>query len=510
MRRKILVLLPLVLALAGSVFADEPPLANPKWNALPRAPGVTLRESTVEKPRHLRLKALKIDLKTPGLKFTGTGRCPGWGEPLAEAKTLYVKDVKRPDAFKRTALESTQSFFARCARPVAAGGRGLDMIAAFGMSQGDPPYSGGFARPNGIIISDGETVSAAPGGNVALVIRKDGRADIVQNLPAAEFADVDFARSGYSALRLNGQLATTSTSRRGRTALGLTADRRWLYLVSADVEDESRCVSDGISNVEFDYLMSLFSVADAVICGFGRNAEIVVRDAQNPAGRSLNGYASPAPMVQYNGGLYLERKAGAPEKPAKAEKPVKPVKPVTAAKETKPSNPVEAKIVNGRLSMFKAKPGNQSVLRGEVKISVRTDLPRIKRPMLNVIALFDIDGMWRWCDVLCSEPNQSYGSCLPREATPARYSSYQAEVSADAWDSVTFGNPKTSFFTGYAVPEKAKLLLYRLEVWQDGKLLASQDSDRRLAKKLALPEDWYVKGKYPGKFSYRYPPPPAK
>jgi hypothetical protein len=34
------------------------------------------------------------------------------------------------------------------------------------------------------------------------------------------------------------------------------------------------------------------------------------------------------------------------------------------------------------------------------------------------------------------------------------------------------------------------------------------ESDQKTVKRYGAPEDWYVKGKYSGKITYRYPPPP--
>ena len=47
-------------------------------------------------------------------------------------------------------------------------------------------------------------------------------------------------------------------------------------------------------------------------------------------------------------------------------------------------------------------------------------------------------------------------------------------------------------------------------MWQNGGLVATNESDQRQLKKLGVPEDWHVKGKYAGKITYRWPPPPDK
>ena len=53
-------------------------------------------------------------------------------------------------------------------------------------------------------------------------------------------------------------------------------------------------------------------------------------------------------------------------------------------------------------------------------------------------------------------------------------------------------------------------MAYRLEFWQNGALVTSYDVEKSPLKRLGVPEDWYIKGKHPGKISYIWPPPPAK
>lgn len=126
--------------------------------------------------------------------------------------------------------------------------------------------------------------------------------------------------------------------------------------------------------------------------------------------------------------------------------------------------------------------------------------------MLNVIGLFDYNGTWRYYDVLCCDPNESYGILAVKQYTTQQYSNWQPEVDSETWKTIAIGSPKSAFFTGYGIPDKAKLLLYRLEVWQGGKVIGEYESDPKAAKKLGLPDDWYVKGKHEGKIVYKYPP----
>ena len=124
-------------------------------------------------------------------------------------------------------------------------------------------------------------------------------------------------------------------------------------------------------------------------------------------------------------------------------------------------------------------------------------------------ALFDVGGEWRYYDVFVTGQETWSGGCLDHGQTLAQISREQPEVTASAWEKPVYGDSKVGFFRGYGVSsDKAKLVSYRIELWQAGEMLASYESDKAAAKRLGAPEDWYLKEKYKGKILYRWPPPP--
>ncbi len=61
-------------------------------------------------------------------------------------------------------------------------------------------------------------------------------------------------------------------------------------------------------------------------------------------------------------------------------------------------------------------------------------------------------------------------------------------------------------FSKFDKDENAKMIGYRLEMWQKGECVAVYDTIRASAlKRLQLPEDWHVSFKSPDKFKYRSP-----
>lgn len=479
------------LACVHGILADGGSLDKPNWRSESLASGVTVLRAQVTVPKALRLSAVRVDLKTPGLRFTGTGRCTGYDQPLEGLKIPAGADMKQYEpAVRRTALETTPAFFERCARPVDQGGRGLDMLVAFGSAQGGPPQARGFACPGGLVISDGVVVSDVSRGRAAtLIVRKDGTADLVQTLSPADYPSLAFARSGYTLIRRDGRdVVAPGGTVRGRLAAGLSADRQFLWIVTADAGDLATVTTAGVDYHELNVVFAGLGVTDAAAFSFARNGELVVRDRGSGKGRILNGFDAPSVGVQVNTGIYRVS-----SKPAKK-------------RESAGKPPVQVKFSAVPRLACVTDAEKARVLRGQVKLAFETDLSRMKRPMLNVIALFDQTGAWRYYDVLCGEPGESGGTLASAEYTTKQYSDWQSEVDVRSWKTVAFGNPRSAFFTGYGISEKAKLLVYRLEVWQAGRLIGEYDSDPKLVKRLGLPDDWYVKGKYRGKIIYKYPP----
>lgn len=495
--RRVLALLPLLVA-ASSASAEF------KWSRPEQiAFGVTVSRCETTEPRAMRIAAVKVDLKLSGVAFTGSGRAPEkvYGQPLPEAKTLYNgKGEKFEPAEIRTVRRQVASFFMNCAMPTDKGGRGLDMLVAFNSVPTRPPYSGDYADPRGLVISDGIVVADRPKGRGPMfVVRKNGTVEIADNLVAAEYQDVLVAHSGQTLVRRDGKdvVPADRIVPSSRLAIGLSADKRYLFIVSVDngVKFER---GTGATHHDLNDIFADLGVSDAMVTDDAPSNALVVKDREKGY-EILNRFATGAEpgAVFASVGIYLpdKRQKSVPGAPAVVETPA-----------------VTAKIQQSRLAVRRDKKPAETVLTGQVRVSLNTDLPRFKRPILNVVALFDVKGEWRYYDALVCDQKIWHGVCLDRDQTPARISNGQPEVTVSVWEKPVYGDPKVGFLHGYGVPvDKAKLVAYRLELWQAGKMLVAYDSDKNAVKRLGAPEDWYVKGKYGGKISYRWPPPkPAK
>ncbi|MBQ6352652.1 MAG: phosphodiester glycosidase family protein, partial [Lentisphaeria bacterium] len=202
------------------------------WNSAKTLyPGIKLLEVKKTKPRLLRLFIMRIDLKTPGLTFAVTGRAENWGKPMPDYPKLPI----------RTRRATTGEFMRECRNPVAQGGRGLNMVVAVNASPWTPwapPFTHKFADPPGLNISDGVIVGNRRGNNPVFVVYRDGSVDIVSKVPRSDIPRIKDAVSGFFLLVKNGKVlpdtGVTSRECHPRTAYGLSADRRYLYIMALD------------------------------------------------------------------------------------------------------------------------------------------------------------------------------------------------------------------------------------------------------------------------------------
>ena len=484
------------LALGTVVLASDARAEEIEWSRpIVLSRGVTMKRAKVSAPREIRYLAVRIDLKTPGLFLVGSDRAPDYGKPLAENSGLYAKlrdgtKKKIEPAVIRTRREPVREFMARAVKGEKEGGRGLDMALAFIASPTSLPYDETHANPIGLVVSEGKVVSERKSGAPLLVVRKNGTAAIVDALSASEYADVQVANTCATHIRKEGKdvVLPERNTPDARLAIGVSKEGRYLWVLSAD-NGKAFARKTGASHHDLNAAFASLGVPDAFCAGSGAESAISVRDQKTGAIRTLNICPDGLEPGKCAAAIGVCYRAPEPEKPAGPEQ-------------------ISARIVQPRLNASRDRATGEVTLRGQVRVSASSDLARFKRPVLSVSALFDVDGMWRMYDVICSDQKVCYGYCLDHGQNPAQVSNWQPEVGKESWTSILFGDVKRGIFAGYRIPaDRAKLLGYRLELWQNGGLVDSFDSDRAGLRRIGAPDDWFEKGKYPGKIVYRWPPP---
>ena len=197
-------------------------------------------------PRTMVCHFVRIDLKTPNLRFADTDRCADWGADMPEK---YAKRSDGTSYTKRTVREKTSDFLARNRGEKSKGGKSRNAVLAWNNAAWSPwvsPYSNKWGAPNGPLYSDGIQVSELATGygthgspqypNGIFTVFKDGTADIVPNLTETLAKKAWFTAPAFVAHLVSGGTAPPHGDKSvgPRTAIGLSRNKRYLYLIVCD------------------------------------------------------------------------------------------------------------------------------------------------------------------------------------------------------------------------------------------------------------------------------------
>ena len=242
------------------------------WSGAERvSDGVELVSLSRSVPRLIKAKAMRVDMSAKSLFFTGNGRDVRWGMPMPYYTNLVI----------RTRRVTAEEFLMNARAPVELGGRGLDMIAAFNTALWTPcpePIPTAYGQLHGLNISDGVIVSPTPTNRVKgiFVVWKNGGMDILPTpLPQSKIGDAWIAHSGWDVVLRGGKPLFTREDRavHPRTALGLSRDRRWFYVLA--VEGRHKGVSIGADYCDLADMMLSLGASDAINMDGGGSTELV-------------------------------------------------------------------------------------------------------------------------------------------------------------------------------------------------------------------------------------------
>jgi len=237
---------------------DQP---APAWQPLYQ--GIDYRFDELAKPRRLRIHTARIDTKAPGIRFFST---PDNGDKPAEVDgrntVTFLKEFDLELAINGTGFA-----------PVTAEGKPLDVI--------------------GLSLSEGKLVSPADHerGNPAFLVSERNEARILRE----PFTDQDLAGartalqgwSGKDGMLLDdGEPVTTNRDLHPRTAIGISQDSRYVYLLVADGRQQG--FSEGINLVELAaWMKQQLGCWDAMNLDGGGSSTLVVKAPDGKA-RILN------------------------------------------------------------------------------------------------------------------------------------------------------------------------------------------------------------------------------
>ena len=226
------------------------------------APGVIRAEWKIKSPRPLRIFALRIDLKTPGLRFHITPKAEKYGEKMPDA----------PEYIIRTRRITTRDFFNSLRK------KKINVVAAVNAtpwSPWKPPFNHTYADRMGFLVSDGEVVMPPDGKRPSLIVTRDGKVDLAVIKPQDDISHIVNAVSGFGFTLVNGKLLGGNKGLAPRTGYGISADKRYLYIFVADGRQSK--YSMGMTHREVGSFLQYLGADSGVNMDGGGSSSFIVR-----------------------------------------------------------------------------------------------------------------------------------------------------------------------------------------------------------------------------------------
>ncbi len=237
--------------------------------------GVKLVRLENTEPRLQKINVMRIDLQTPGLRFTATGRDADYGKPMPDHEkfTIHTKRIR------------TREFLLTSRK------NGLNMIVAVNAAPWRPwekPFNHTYAQVTGLNISDGVVVSDSPKTKAVFVVYKDGKTDIVPSVPEEDYPKIQLAATGFTIILKNGEnlMSDDKAKPQPRTAYGLSADRHYMYIVTIDGRQKEWSL--GATLKETATILKDAGAGDGINMDGGGSTTLYYWDAEKSAPVTLN------------------------------------------------------------------------------------------------------------------------------------------------------------------------------------------------------------------------------
>lgn len=246
------------------------------------------------KPRLMKISILRVDLTTPGLDFTTTGRDVDWGKEMPDCKGSII----------RTKRQRTRDFMQE------SRAKGMNMIVAVNAAPWSPwkkPFTHKYANPTGINILNGVVISDNKSRFPAFVIYKDGTPAIVPQIPAEDYKKIKVAVTGFSIVAKNGVSTFKDKTLAPRTAYGISADKRYLYILGVDGRQPDW--SMGMTCQEAGLWLMAAGASDAINMDGGGSTTLIYWNAKDKKMVSLcrHNLARYERVVGSNFGIFLKK-----------------------------------------------------------------------------------------------------------------------------------------------------------------------------------------------------------
>ena len=189
----------------------------------------------------------------------------------------------------------------------------------------------------------------------------------------------------------------------------------------------------------------------------------------------------------------------------------------------------QAEVRNVRISspkvlLSREKSGSDVQVVGQFKVDMSFAKKMAKKPVMRLTCLCEVNGVLTASCIFLDKPETNRGLSRSEisaalkasgvkegsregesfRADPAKFTPYLGEVSKETYMSATYGTPDLGkgFFRLGRSEKMPRMLLYRIEVWQNGSCVAKYESSRTGLGAYDIPPDWYEWKKHPKKFKY--------
>lgn len=195
-------------------------------------PGVEHQRWELKEPRPLVVNCLRVDPKTPGLRFHSTGRIEDWENGSIETRRETVRDYLRAERAKGVPLVA------------AINADAFTLKTAF--NRKDP------CDLLGLAVAEGTTISS-PSGSPSLIVRENGELKIEALAKDASLDGIDVAVSGFGLCLQEGKALPSGDDLHPRTGFGLSENGDFLFLMTIDGRQPA---SQGATTAELGAIMA--------------------------------------------------------------------------------------------------------------------------------------------------------------------------------------------------------------------------------------------------------------
>ena len=193
---------------------------NYLWNGAPMLhPGIRHASLSLSSPRLMKINCLQVDVTTPGIGFKATPRADNWEPGVRETITMTTRQF----------ISGSQSTDKKV---VAAINCQPWKMEGSDWNKPVPVYLLlGMAVSDGVVVSPGN-----PWNHISLVIDRSGTPGIVPINSSLDLGPIDIVCGGFT----NGHLLKAgipsgdNVELMPRTAIGVSQDKRYLYLMTID------------------------------------------------------------------------------------------------------------------------------------------------------------------------------------------------------------------------------------------------------------------------------------